>query len=254
MPSVEEALAERLARGEEVVLATVIRVDGDPPSRAGAKLLMSRTAALAGTLGCSEFDSAALADAAGIADGRTPQLRIYRHDLGSIEAYLEPYVTVPTLVVFGATPVARAIIDWAPELGFRPVFVETRLERLKDQSWPAAVTSLDELQDKLGADLYAVHTDHDAPDIVAALLAIVPRNPSFIGLVGSRRHTGHHLDGLRAKGVSEDVISQIQTPVGLDLGGVTPAEIALAILAGLVARRYGREGGWLERLRRNSPG
>ena len=63
MPSLEEDLAARVARGEEIVLATVIKVDGEPPSHAGAKILLSRTATLSGTLGCSEFDSAALADA-----------------------------------------------------------------------------------------------------------------------------------------------------------------------------------------------
>jgi xanthine/CO dehydrogenase XdhC/CoxF family maturation factor len=253
VPSVEEALAERLARGEEVVLVTVIRVDGEPPSRPGAKLLMSRTSALAGTLGCSEFDSAALADAPTVAAGGTPQLRTYRHDLGSIEAYLEPHAPVATLVVFGATPVAGSILRWAPELGFRPVFVETRPERLQGNQWPTAITSLEELGRIGGSDLYAVHTDHDAPDIVAALLALVPLRPKFIGLVGSRRHTGHHLEGLRAKGVGEDVIAQIQTPAGLDLGGVTAAEIALAILAGVVARRHGHGGGWLERAKGESP-
>jgi xanthine dehydrogenase accessory factor len=62
MPSVEQELAKRIAGGEEVVLATVIRTDGEPPSQSGAKLLLSRDAALAGTLGCSEFDTAAIAD------------------------------------------------------------------------------------------------------------------------------------------------------------------------------------------------
>src|SRR5579872_2099352 len=123
MPSVEEELARRLARGEEVVLATVIKLDGEPPSRPGAKLLMSRTAALAGTLGSSEFDAAALEDAPRVAAAGSPELRTYRHDLGSIEAYLEPHAPVPALVVFAATPVARAVIQWAPELGFRPVLV-----------------------------------------------------------------------------------------------------------------------------------
>jgi xanthine dehydrogenase accessory factor len=247
VPSVEEELARHLARGEEVVLATVIKLDGEPPSRPGAKLLMSRTATLAGTLGCSEFDSAALADAAGVADEGTPQLRTYRHDLGSIEAYLEPHATVPTLVVFGATPVARVVVEWAAELGFRPVFVETRPERLAGQSWPGVVTSLADLPGLLGPEVYAVHTDHDAGDIVEALQSILPANPVFIGLVGSRRHTGHHLEALRAKGVGDQVLAQVQTPVGLDLGGVTPAEIALSILAGIVARRRGRPGGFLER-------
>src|SRR5256885_14206463 len=68
--------------------------------------------------------------------------------------------------------------------------------------------------------------------------------PRFMGLVGSRRHTGHHLEALRAKGVPEDVISRIQSPVGLDLGATTASEIALSILAGLVAVRRGGRGGW----------
>ena len=244
MPSLEEELAARLAKGEEVVVATVIRLDGEPPSRTGAKLLLSRTAALAGTLGCSEFDSAALEDASGIAEAGAPQLRTYRHDLGSIEVYLEPHAPAPTLVVFGATPVARALMRWAPDLGFRAVLVETRPRRLAGADWPPALTHLDELDESLGAEIYAVHTDHDAPDLVDSLEVLLPRNPRFIGLVGSRRHTGHHLEALRAKGVDEGVIARIQTPVGLDIGARTAEEIALSILAGLVAVRRGGEGGW----------
>lgn len=228
MPSVEEALAQRLARGEEVVLATVIKTDGEPPSQPGAKLLMTRDAPLAGTLGCSEFDSAALADSAGVAAAGSPQTRTYRHDLGTIDVYVEPYAAAPTLVVFAGTPIGRALVKWAPEVGFRAVLAETAKQ-------VPALSS---------ADLYVVHTNHDAEDLVQALEAVLPRNPRFIGLVGSRRHTGHHIDALRAKGVPEDVIERIQTPVGLDIGARTPAEIALSILAGLVAVRRGAAGGW----------
>ncbi len=231
MPTAEEELARRLGRGEEVVLATVIRVDGEPPSQPGAKLLMTRTSAAAGTLGCSEFDAQAMDDAAPVADAGAPQLRTYRHDLGSIDVYLEPYGAAPRLVVFADTPVARALVQWAPEVGFRPVLVESA----------AAFDS------PPGGELYVVHTNHDAPDLVEALEAVLPRNPRFIGLVGSRRHTGHHLEALRAKGVAEETIARIQSPVGLDLGARTPSEIALSILAGLVAARRGGSGGWKER-------
>jgi xanthine dehydrogenase accessory factor len=237
VPSLEENLAARIARGEEVVLATVIKVGGEPPSHPGAKILLSRTATLAGTLGCSEFDSAALADAGGIADAGAPQLRTYSHDLGSIEVYLEPYPAAPTLVVFAATPVAAALLRWAPDLGFRTLLVETRPARMKDASWPPAITSLADLTGAIGSDVYVVHTDHDATDLVQALEAVLPKEPRFIGLVGSRRHTGHHLEALRAKGVAEAVIARIQSPVGLDIGAQTPGEIALSILAGIVAIR-----------------
>src|SRR5229473_4900869 len=135
VPSLEEELAARLAKGEEVVLATVIRLDGEPPSRTGAKLLLSRNATLAGTLGCSEFDAAALEDAERVANSGAPQLRTYSHDLGSIDVYFEPHAPAPTLLVFGATPVARALLSLAPELGFRPVLVETRPQRLTGADW-----------------------------------------------------------------------------------------------------------------------
>jgi xanthine dehydrogenase accessory factor len=244
VPSVEEELARRLSIGEEVVLATVIKLDGQPPSHPGAKLLLSRTATLAGTLGCSEFDAAAMADAAAIAETGTPALRTYQHDLGSIEVYIEPHAPAPTLVVFAATPVARSLLRLAPEVGFRTILVETRPERLEGTDWPAAVGSLKDLAALLGSDAYAVHTDHDAPDLVEALEALLPHEPRFIGLVGSRRHTGHHLEALRSQGVPEEVIGRIQSPVGLDLGSTTPGEIALSILAGLVAVRRGGRGGW----------
>jgi len=229
-----------------VILATVIKLDGEPPSRTGAKLLMSRTATLAGTLGCSEFDAAALDDASRVADSGAPQLRTYSHDLGSIDVYLEPHAPAPTLLVFGATPVARALLSLAPELGFRPVLVETRPERLTGADWPPAITDLGRLDSSLGPDVYVVHTDHDAPDLVRSLEVLLPKSPRFIGLVGSRRHTGHHLDALRAQGVDEGVIARIQSPVGLDIGALTPNEIALSILAGLIAKRRDRQGGWLQ--------
>ncbi len=217
-----------VARGEEAVLATVIKLDGEPPSQRGAKLLMARGSALAGTLGCSEFDSAALADSAAIADAGSPQLRTYRHDLGSIEVYLEPYAASPTLIVFGDTPVGRALAGWAPEVGFRAMLFDSPREVPSD----------------LSGDLYVVHTNHDAPDLVDALEAVLRHDPRFIGLVGSRRHTGHHLEALRAKGVGEEVIARIQSPVGLDIGARTPEEIALSILAGLVAIHRKAQGGW----------
>jgi xanthine dehydrogenase accessory factor len=189
---------------------------------------MTRSTAIEGTLGCSEFDTAALADAGGILDRGGPQTRTYRHDLGSIEVYLEPYAAPPTLLVFAATPIAHALVRMAPEAGFRPVLVE----HTNNLPAPGA------------GDLYVVHTNHDAQDLVESLQAVLPRQPKFIGLVGSRRHTGHHIEALQARGVPEEVIARIQTPVGLDIGARTPGEIALSILAGLVAVRRGGQGGW----------
>ena len=228
MSEVEYELARRIAEGEEVVLATVIRLDGEPPSRAGAKALFDRERQLAGTLGCSEFDSQARADASGLLDGGAPELRVYRHDLGSIEVYTEPYLRKPLLVVLADTPVASALRRWAPELGFD----------VTAEPPPQAPNS----------DLYVVHTDHDAPDLVDALERLLSMGPRFVGLMGSRRHTGHHLEALRAHGMDEREIRRIQSPVGLDIGARTPNEIAISILSGLIAVRRGGSAGWKDAL------
>ena len=232
MPEVEIELARRLEAGEEVVLATVVRTDGAPPSAPGAKALLARESALAGTLGCSEFDSAAQADAAGLLDAGEPALRTYRHDLGSIEVYLEPHRAQPTLLVVADTPVGRALARSAGETGFR---VRT-------------AAGLDDLPADLGDDLYVVHTNHDAPDLPDVLARLLERRlpPRYLGLMGSRRHTGHHLDALAARGFDADALARIQSPVGLNLGARTPEEIALSMLAGLVAVRRGAPGGWLD--------
>jgi len=224
MSQVESELARRIADGEEVVLATVIRLDGEPPSRTGAKALFDRDHQIAGTLGCSEFDSQARADAETLLAAGAPGIRAYRHDLGSIEVYVEPYLRRPLLVVLGETPVAAALLRWAPEVGFEVA-----------GSPPSEVPK---------GDLYAVHTDHDAADLVQAIEGLLSMNPRFIGLMGSRRHTGHHLEALRARGMGEEQIARIQSPVGLDLGAQTPPELALSILAGLVAIRRGGTGSW----------
>jgi xanthine dehydrogenase accessory factor len=234
MPEVESALTGRLARGEEVVLATVIRLDGEPPSRTGAKALFDGERQLAGTLGCSEFDSQARADAPGLLAAGAPTLRTYRHDLGAIDVYLEPYLRRPLLVALADTPVAVALRRWAPEVGF-----------------DVAATPPGE---RPPGDLYVVHADHDAPDLVESLERLLAMEPRFVGLMGSRRHTGHHLEALRARGMAEAQIARIQSPVGLDIGAQTPEEIALAILAGLVAIRRGAPAGWKDRNASPSPG
>jgi xanthine dehydrogenase accessory factor len=69
----------------------------------------------------------------------------------------------------------------------------------------------------------------------------------FIGVMGSRRHVGRYVEDLRAAGFADADLARIRSPLGLDLGGRGPEEVALSIAAGLVADRYGRQGGWLDR-------
>jgi molybdopterin adenylyltransferase len=243
--SVEDLLAERRAAGDEVVVATAVRTEGSPPCRVGQKILLGRGGALAGTLGCAEFDDAAIADAPRVLDGGGPATATYTHDLGTVEVLLEPYLRRPLLVVLSATPVARNLLRWAPDLGFDPVLVEPRAERLGHDDGTRSVAGLDDLL--LDEDTSAVHTDHDAPFVVDTLAALLRSPVRFVGVMGSARHVGPHLERLRTMGFDERDLARLRTPVGIDLGARTAEEIALSILAGLVADRRGAGGGWLDR-------
>ena len=90
-------------------------------------------------------------------------------------------------------------------------------------------------------------TDHDAPDIADAL-AIVLKSPArFVGVMGSRRHVGPYVERLRELGFGDDELARIRSPLGVDLGGREPEEIAVSIAAGLVADTHDRDAGWLDR-------
>jgi molybdopterin adenylyltransferase len=243
--SIEAQLEARRRAGEPVVMATAVKVEGNPPCHAGQKMLLGQGGALAGTLGCAEFDDAAIADAGRVLAGG-PATSRYTHELGSIEVFLEPFVKGPTLLVFSATPVALHLSRWGRETGFEPVLVEPRPERLSDKYRHSARVE-SSLAGPIDEDTWAVHTDHDAPFVVETL-AVLLRSPArFIGVMGSSRHVAPHLDELRRQGFGDQDLSRIRTPVGIDIGARGAEEIALSILAGLVADRRGADPGWLDR-------
>jgi molybdopterin adenylyltransferase len=242
-------LARHLAGGQQVLLATAIRTDGAPPCQPGQKLLLGAGGPLSGTLGCSEFDVSAAADAADVLATGRPVLRTYHHDLGSVEVYLEPYLHRPQLVVLAATPIALWLVRWGRDLGYETVLVESRSEWVTPEHRSAAnrvLANADEIGESPTAEMEVVATDHDAPDVSEQVAKLLAHKPRFVGIMGSARHTGGHLAALRAMGVPDEQVAQIQSPVGLNIGAKTPPEIALSILGGLMAARTGRPGGWID--------
>ncbi|GIV00648.1 MAG: hypothetical protein KatS3mg014_2263 [Actinomycetota bacterium] len=220
-----------------------MKLHGEPPCRLGNRIEVVPGGPVSGTLGCAEFDEEAARIAPEILAAGEPQLRTLTHDLGSVEVLFEPVLPPALLAIVSATDVARELCLLAKRLGWSPALVEPRSERIRadDRALPwTVVGSLDALA--LDARSAVVFTDHDAPGLVEQL-AVVLRSPAgFVGVMGSRRHVAPFLEELRAAGFSEAELERVRTPLGLDLGGQRPVEIALSIAAGLVAARHGREG------------
>lgn len=147
-----------------------------------------------------------------------------------------------TLVAVYASPVARHLLHFGRDLGYRTVLVDptgsgSDVARQAD----AVVASTADLDVDDETDI--VVTDHDAPDLGDQLAAALRTPARYLGLMGSPRHDPPHVEPLRQRGFSDDEIERVQRPIGLDIGSRTPPEIALATLAGLVAIRNDRRGG-----------
>jgi xanthine dehydrogenase accessory factor len=197
-----------------------------------------------GSLGCAEFDAAAVEAAAEVMDSGEPQTRTLHHELGDIEVFFEPSRRPARMILVSATDVARDLRAAMGRLGTEVTLVEPRSDRVSSSDEPVVPTVADL---DLSAYGEAVLTDHDAPGVTETL-AILLRSPvGFVGVMGSRRHVGRYVEELRADGFTEDELARIRSPLGLDLGGRTPGEIALSIAAGVVAARHERDGGWLDR-------
>lgn len=223
-----------------------VKIHGSPPCAVGNRMDIVPGGEVRGTLGCAEFDEAAVLDAAAVSASGEPQTRSYRHEQGDVEVYLEPHRAAPLLVVVSATDVARALRRHLAELGSVTTMIEPRGERIAadDRTVPGGVVgSITEVE--IDEQTEIVLTDHDAPAVTETLAAALRSPARYIGVMGSRRHVGPYMEELRSMGFSEEDLARINSPVGLDLGGRSPEEIALAIAAGLVAARHTREGGWL---------
>jgi xanthine dehydrogenase accessory factor len=140
------------------------------------------------------------------------------------------------LVAVFASPVAEVLLRWAPELGFRAVLLDP------DPARRAAATALADLGDLADADV--VVTDHHRPELGEVLRDALGREVRWVGVMGNPRHEGPHVAALAALGVPPEEVARVHRPIGLDIGSRTPAEIALSTLAGLLADRNGRAGGF----------
>ena len=226
------------------VEAKAVRITGSPPCAVGNSMSIVPGGEVHGTLGCAEFDAAAVQAAAEIQERGEPEVRTFRHDQGNVEVYLEPHGASSRLVLVSATDVARSLKAEMERQGRQVLLLEPRAERLTREDQPS-VRSLDDVP--LGPDDEVVFTDHDAPGIADMLTTLLRSPVRFVGVMGSRRHVAHYVEELRARGFTDEDLDRVRSPLGLDLGGRRPEEIALSIAAGLVAARHDRDGGWLDR-------
>lgn len=166
-------------------------------------------------------------------------------DIANRQIFVESYPPPPTLIMVGAVHISVELTTFAKQMGFRTVVVDARgafatPERFAHvdelvHAWPDEA-----LQGRLHPNCAVVVLTHDPKLDDPALLVALPSNARYVGALGSKKTHAARVERLREAGLTDDVIARLHAPIGIPIGGRTPVEIALSIMAEIIAVRNGK--------------
>jgi xanthine dehydrogenase accessory factor len=242
-PAIRPELLDAARRQSASVVATVI--GGAGPGGSGVVVEDNGARHIFGNLP-GELKEPIEALAAEALTGLTSRVESLAGPAGPVDVFLEVFPRRPTLLVFGGVHIATALVRLARPLGFRTVVADGRSAFLTRERFPDADELIlgwpQEVFERVGLDAATCVCllTHD-PKFDEPALELALRSPAcYVGAIGSRKTQSLRRDRLRAAGFTEAEVARLHGPIGLDLGGRNPAEIALAILAEITAVRYGR--------------
>jgi xanthine dehydrogenase accessory factor len=249
------AAADALARGDSVALVTVVRSQGSTPQRAGAKMLVWADGRTVGTIGggCYENDAFWKAREA-IASGKAQLLHYELNDDfaqenglicgGRMDVHIDPLAPSPRLYIIGAGHVGFHLAKLAGDIGFRIHVVDDREKFANTERFPGSDVVVEPIPEWLHrAELppasYVVVVTRGHQHDLDAMRALAARDLKYLGLIGSRAKVARIYDALLEEGMPPECLKRVHAPIGLEIGAVTPAEIAVSILAELIAISHG---------------
>jgi xanthine dehydrogenase accessory factor len=266
-----EAALRAEQEGEPAALVTVIATEGSTPQKAGAKMLVYADGRIVGTIGGGCVEAEMTWRARQAIDERRPQNASY--DLtpdqagedglvcgGRMQVFIEPVEGTPTLCLFGAGHVSQPLARLAKAAGFRVEVVDDRVKFCNRERFPDAdLVLVDELaagarQMTIGRNTYAVVVTRGHGGDTEALASVLGRGARFVGLLGSRPKLVHVVTALEERGVAPEELAQVRCPLGIEIGAVTPEEIAVSVLAEMIAVRRGIAPSDVRPMRMELPG
>ncbi len=251
------AVADALERGEPAALVTIVSTVGSTPQRIGAKMLVFGDGRIIGTIGGGCYENDAFWKAREAITNRRPLLLHYElaDDFvqetglvcgGQMDVYIEPIEPSPELYVIGAGHVGYHLARLAHEVGFRVHVVDDREKFANRERFPSAEEVVTEdIPAWLGRTVlpphaYVVIVTRGHTNDLDALRALAPRDLRYLGLIGSRAKVARIYEQLTLDAMPADLLKRVHAPIGLDIGAVTPQEIAVSILAELIAVKHGK--------------
>ena len=251
------AVTDALDRGEPAALVTIVSAVGSTPQRVGAKMLVFADGRIVGTIGGGCYENDAFWKARDAITSRKPQLVHYElsDDFaqetglicgGQMDVYIEPIEPSPDLYIVGAGHVGFHVGRLAHEAGFRLHVIDDREKFASRERFPTATDVIVEdipawiARTALPGHAYVVIVTRGHTNDLEALRALATRDVRYLGLIGSRAKVARIYEQLVADGIPAERLAHVHAPIGLDIGAVSPQEIAISILAELIAVKHGK--------------
>ena len=260
------AVTRVLQESSIAVLATLVQA----ARSVGEKLLVEESGARVGSLGDSALDEAVARYASAFlgsrAEAATVRIDEFARDLqqwSGARLLFERIEPEPRLVICGAGHVGASLARLAHFIGYRTTLIDDRADFLTRARFPeesielvAAGNWTDAVRESVGhghgVSVAVVTRGHNEDE--ECMRAVLASRPCYVGLIGSKRRTNIVLNRLREAGADEEQLREVRAPIGLDIAAVSPQEVALAILAEIVAERRGGTGLPLSAWRRKDRG
>jgi xanthine dehydrogenase accessory factor len=256
MPTLYQALAEIEANNETAALCTIVRSRGSTPRHATSKMLVYPDGKILGTVGGGEVENRVITEALQvIAEGRSKLLSYNMADPqkgdpgvcgGQLEVFVEPILPKPVLLLIGAGHVGKAVVHLAKWLGFYVIASDDRPQFCTPEAVPGAdeyqAVPMSELPGrvKITPWTYLVLTTRGMNVDVEGLPALLDAPYAYLGIIGSQRRWAMAKKGLQEKRIPEALLDKVHSPIGLEIGAETPEEIAVSIMAEIIALRNGK--------------
>lgn len=238
-----ETLKQCIVEDRPAAVATIIRA----AEGTGRKLLVFGEGGHQGSLGNPHLDEQVIRDALSLLRTETSQTRSYPVDgrTEPAEIFIDVYPASPKLVIFGAVHIAIPLVKFAKELGFRTTVVDARSvfatpERFAHAdelviAWPEEALA----GPRIDSSTHVVVLTHDEKLDDPAIKLALESPARYIGALGSRKTHARRIARLKAEGISDQQLARIHAPIGLEIGARSPEEVAISIIAEMVAAKYG---------------
>ena len=252
----------RLRRlGQKSALATIVQVNGSIPSFESAKMLVREDGTIVGTVGGGCVEADVWTAAREVIESEKPKHLTFTlgHDAsydtglicgGQLNVFVEPVIPAPRAFIFGGGHVSKSLSKVARIAGFETVIIDDREAFANKERFPEA----DEIYSGDYEDVFPQLTVHGSSYIVIVtrghrddmrvLRWAVTTNAKYISMIGSRRKTISIVHALEAEGFEREQFERIFAPMGLEIGAITPEEIAVSVVAEMVAVRRAPASDW----------